>query len=508
MKLYVGNLSKQITDAQLNDLAVPYGTLVSANVATERSSGESKGFGFIEYSNADEARAAITGLDGRDVNGQALKVNEAKPQRSRDGAALSATMSSAPDEKSIRRVALLGNHLPRQCGIATFTTDLSDAIASVGPDLDCFVLAMNDGRHQHAYPGRVRFELADNDAGAYTRAADFLNVNAVDVISRAARVRDLRRQGRQPPPAAAARAAHADRDDAAHDPRHAESAPAAGHGRDHRALGPPRGHDRGRRGAAPRSARRRRGQDRRHPARDPERAVRRQQEPPRRRRAAADPHLRPALARQGHRVRHRRAADDPRPLSRRGLHRPRRDASAHHRAPRRDLPADARGSREAARRRRQRDLSQPLRQPGRAVRVPRRGRHLHHAVSQSGADHLGHAGLRARRRKGRDLHAVRVCAGAARRRPRHPRAVEGSVGDRHGDRGTARRSGEALDAAPARRRTRPGHALARRRAFVSADVRARARRARAAAAHGVPRQHARQRGRPSCRRSTSTTSRS
>ncbi|HWW61984.1 MAG TPA: RNA-binding protein [Thermoanaerobaculia bacterium] len=81
MKLYVGNLSKQVTDAQLNELAVPYGTLVSANVATERSSGESKGFGFVEFSNADEARAAITGLDGRDVNGQALKVNEAKPRK-------------------------------------------------------------------------------------------------------------------------------------------------------------------------------------------------------------------------------------------------------------------------------------------------------------------------------------------------------------------------------------------------------------------------------------------
>lgn len=81
MKLYVGNLSKQINDAQLNELAVPFGTLISANVATERSSGESKGFGFIEFSNADEARAAITGLDGRDVNGQMLKVNEAKPRK-------------------------------------------------------------------------------------------------------------------------------------------------------------------------------------------------------------------------------------------------------------------------------------------------------------------------------------------------------------------------------------------------------------------------------------------
>lgn len=80
MKVYVGNLSKQVTDAQLNDLAVPFGTVVSANVATERSSGESKGFGFLEYTSADEARAAITGLNGREVNGQALKVNESKPR--------------------------------------------------------------------------------------------------------------------------------------------------------------------------------------------------------------------------------------------------------------------------------------------------------------------------------------------------------------------------------------------------------------------------------------------
>jgi cold-inducible RNA-binding protein len=80
MKLYVGNLSKQVTEAQLNDLAIPFGKLISANVATERKGGESKGFGFLEYGNDDEARAAITGLNGREVNGQALKVNEAKPR--------------------------------------------------------------------------------------------------------------------------------------------------------------------------------------------------------------------------------------------------------------------------------------------------------------------------------------------------------------------------------------------------------------------------------------------
>jgi cold-inducible RNA-binding protein len=81
MKLYVGNLSKQITDVQLNELATPFGKPVSANVAIDRTSGKSKGFGFVEYNTADEGNAAITGLDGRDVNGQALKVNEARPRK-------------------------------------------------------------------------------------------------------------------------------------------------------------------------------------------------------------------------------------------------------------------------------------------------------------------------------------------------------------------------------------------------------------------------------------------
>lgn len=80
-------------------------------------------------------------------------------------------------------MALLGNHLPRQCGIATFTTDLGDALASAYPERDCFVVAMNDAGRRHAYPTRVRFELPEGDPAAYRRAADFLNMNAVDVLS-------------------------------------------------------------------------------------------------------------------------------------------------------------------------------------------------------------------------------------------------------------------------------------------------------------------------------------
>lgn len=78
---------------------------------------------------------------------------------------------------------MLGNHMPRQCGIATFTTHLADAIAAEFPAIDGFVLAMNDPGRRHAYPSRVRFEIAETDVDSYRRAADFLNVNNVDVLS-------------------------------------------------------------------------------------------------------------------------------------------------------------------------------------------------------------------------------------------------------------------------------------------------------------------------------------
>jgi hypothetical protein len=77
---------------------------------------------------------------------------------------------------------MIGTHLPRQCGIATFTSDLSDAIAGESAALDCFVVAMNDADRRYAYPERVRFEIVQRDVTSYRRAADFLNVNGVDVV--------------------------------------------------------------------------------------------------------------------------------------------------------------------------------------------------------------------------------------------------------------------------------------------------------------------------------------
>jgi glycosyltransferase involved in cell wall biosynthesis len=84
---------------------------------------------------------------------------------------------------SFGRIAMLGNHLPRQCGIATFTTDLSGAIAAEFPNADCLVVAMNDAGKSYAYPPRVRFDVAENDIASYHAAADFLNANKVDVVS-------------------------------------------------------------------------------------------------------------------------------------------------------------------------------------------------------------------------------------------------------------------------------------------------------------------------------------
>src|SRR5258706_12389196 len=84
---------------------------------------------------------------------------------------------------SIQRIAMLGNHLPRQCGIATFTTDLSEAIGRAFPKTDCFVLAVNDAGRRHAYPPRGQFEITEPDLISYRPAADCLNANRVDFLS-------------------------------------------------------------------------------------------------------------------------------------------------------------------------------------------------------------------------------------------------------------------------------------------------------------------------------------
>ncbi|MBN2445593.1 MAG: RNA-binding protein [Phycisphaerae bacterium] len=84
-KLYVGNLSYQISNADLEQLFAQHGTVRSAKVIEDRDTGQSKGFGFVEMGSDEEAQTAIQALDGQDYGGRALKVNEAKPRPPRTG---------------------------------------------------------------------------------------------------------------------------------------------------------------------------------------------------------------------------------------------------------------------------------------------------------------------------------------------------------------------------------------------------------------------------------------
>ncbi|MBN2308750.1 MAG: RNA-binding protein [Candidatus Hydrogenedentes bacterium] len=84
MRIYVGNLSYDTTDQGLQEVFEEFGAVESAQVVIDRMTNRSRGFGFVEMLNDTEAQAAIAGLDGRELDGRPLKVNEARPRRSRD----------------------------------------------------------------------------------------------------------------------------------------------------------------------------------------------------------------------------------------------------------------------------------------------------------------------------------------------------------------------------------------------------------------------------------------
>ena len=79
-KLYVGNLTYGVTNSDLEKMFEPFGRVESAQVIMDRDTGRSKGFGFVEMGSDQEAQAAITGLNGKDVGGRSLTVNEARPK--------------------------------------------------------------------------------------------------------------------------------------------------------------------------------------------------------------------------------------------------------------------------------------------------------------------------------------------------------------------------------------------------------------------------------------------
>ncbi len=85
MNIYVGNLSHDVTDDDLKTAFTAFGQVASANVIIDRFSGRSRGFGFVEMPNNTEAQAAITGLNGKDLKGRTITVNQARPREATGG---------------------------------------------------------------------------------------------------------------------------------------------------------------------------------------------------------------------------------------------------------------------------------------------------------------------------------------------------------------------------------------------------------------------------------------
>ena len=92
------------------------------------------------------------------------------------------SLQLAPRPQRPVRIAVIGNHLPRQCGIATFTTDLCDAITAEYGAAQLSVVAVNDGKSSYSYPERVQFEISEGDIASYRAAADFLNRRNFDLV--------------------------------------------------------------------------------------------------------------------------------------------------------------------------------------------------------------------------------------------------------------------------------------------------------------------------------------
>ncbi len=86
------------------------------------------------------------------------------------------------ETSKIRKIAFVGDHLPRKCGIATFTSDLLAAVATAYPQSQCFAVSVNDNQDGYEYPDVVRFEIDEQDLSSYLRAADFLNISNVDIV--------------------------------------------------------------------------------------------------------------------------------------------------------------------------------------------------------------------------------------------------------------------------------------------------------------------------------------
>ncbi len=107
-----------------------------------------------------------------------LRIGSALSRRLKSATVVDPTISLALPS----RIAFVGNYLPRQCGIATFTTDLCDAVSNAYGTERLFALPVNDPDSEYSYPERVRFELTEGEESSYRRASEFLNFTNVDLV--------------------------------------------------------------------------------------------------------------------------------------------------------------------------------------------------------------------------------------------------------------------------------------------------------------------------------------
>ena len=268
------------------------------------------------------------------------------------------------EASKVRKIAFVGDHLPRKCGIATFTSDLLAAVASAHPQSQCLAVSVNDIPGGYEYPEVVRFEIEEQDLSSYLRAADFLNISNVDIVCLqhefgifggpvGGHILALLRELRMP----VVTTLHTVLREPKADQRRVMEGidltlyPAGGHGRartaDAAADIP---------GAA--------GQDRSHPARHSRCRLRRSdvfQGPVRGGRKSGAAHVRPAFAEQGHRERAQCPAANSGGVPRGGLYRPRRHPSQRTAGARRSLPAQPGDSGQEEQGRQERHLLQPVR---------------------------------------------------------------------------------------------------------------------------------------------------
>jgi len=116
------------------------------------------------------------------LNSQLSRLIHPEARKPIFGVDSTSSLQLAPRPQRQVRIAMIGNHLPRQCGIATFTTDLCDAIAAEYGVAQLSVVAVNDGKSSYSYPERVQFEISEGDIASYRAAADFLNRRNFDLV--------------------------------------------------------------------------------------------------------------------------------------------------------------------------------------------------------------------------------------------------------------------------------------------------------------------------------------